>query len=709
MILVKCNFSKCQFAFETDSNPVDSVPYYMKKCLFIIILFACIITKLHSQNQHSNSIENLIEDILVQMTEENEDETDYSEYYDDLIALSQNPLNLNQATQNQLKDLFFLSDIQIENILYYIYQFGTMQTIYELRLIDGLDERDIRRMLPFVYVTEEKRRSEKLYWREIWKYGKNNVYLRFDQNLEKSKGYILDKDGATKYAGSPFYHSLKHQFQYRNRVLFGITAEKDAGEQFLSNKKGYDFFSAYVQLNEIGKFKTIVLGDFRANFGEGLVLRTNFTMGKSSQALNVNQTKAGLRKSSSTDEYNFFRGVGATVRLGNFDVSAFYSNKNIDGDTIGSVFPSISKTGLHRTESEIRKKRAVNQQLVGGNLTFTQRYYQIGFTAAHTLLSHSLEPEAAVYNAHYFSGKTQTTAGIHYRLRWHKLNFFGETAISDKLAFATTNGLSFMPLSRVGLIALFRYFSPEYDTFYANAFSESSTRTNNETGFYLGTEIHPMRRWKISAYADGARFPWLKYGVSSPSSAADYMLNADFAVRRTLSMSWRLNYKQKEVNNTNSDAPLASVIPHEKLSLRYALNSTFGNFRFQTMLNGNIVRKSDSDWTYGLAALQDVSYSFRKIPLQIDFRFQFFDAEDYENRIYFYEKDILYAFSIPMNYGIGSRYYLNLKYDLRKDISLWFKFAQTVYADDREKIGSGNDEIEGNRKTTIRFLLKWKF
>ena len=681
----------------------------MKKHLFIIIFFACILSKSHSQNRPSNTIENLIEDILAQLTEENEDETDYSQYYDDLLALSQNPLNLNQATQNQFKNLFFLSDIQIENILYYIYQFGTMQTIYELRLIEGLDEKDIRRMLPFVYVTEEKQTVEKLYWREIWKYGKSNVYLRFDQNLEKSRGYIPDEDGAVKYAGNPLYHSLKHQFQYRNRILFGFTAEKDAGEQFFSDKKGYDFFSAYVQLNEMGRFKTITLGDFRAIFGEGLVLRTNFSMGKSSQALNINQTKTGLQKSSSTDEYNLFRGAGATVRLGNVDVTTFYSNKNIDGDTLGSVFPSITKTGLHRTESEIRKKHAVNQQVIGGNVSFTQRNYQIGLTAVHTLLNHSLEPEPAVYNAHYFSGKTQTTAGWHYRLRWHKLNFFGETAATNQFAFATTNGLSFMPLSRVGLIALFRHFSPHYDTFYANAFGESSGRTSNESGFYLGTEIHPVRRWKISAYADAARFPWLKYGVSSPSLATDYMLNADFSVHRNLAMAWRLNYKQKEVNYTDSKVPTAEVVPHEKLSLRYSLNSTYGNFRFQTMLNGNMVRKSDFDWTYGIAALQDVSYAFRKIPLRIDFRYQFFDAEDYENRIYFYEKDILYAFSIPMNYGLGSRYYLNLKYDLREDISLWFKFAQTIYADGRETSGSGNDEIEGNRKTNMRFLLRWKF
>ena len=73
------------------------------------------------------------------------------------------------------------------------------------------------------------------------------------------------------------------------------------------------------------------------------------------------------------------------------------------------------------------------------------------------------------------------------------------------------------------------------------------------------------------------------------------------------------------------------------------------------------------------------------------------------------EKDILYAFSIPMYYGKGSRYYLNIKYDLTNSISLWCKFAQTVYADGRESISSGKEEIKGNRKSDVRFMLRWEF
>jgi len=253
-----------------------------------------------------------------------------------------------------------------------------------------------------------------------------------------------------------------------------------------------------------------------------------------------------------------------------------------------------------------------------------------------------------------------------------------------------------------------RYYSPEYDTFYATAFSETS-RINNESGFYLGAEIRPYKKWKISAYADSYRFPWPKYGIDMPSVGADYLLQADYAAKRNISMFWRFKYEGKQGNVSQTESAMPVVVPIQKLSLRYSMSYNIGKFSFKNVIEGNLVRKADAPWTYGAIASQDVSYDFKTIPLKVDFRYQFFDALKYENRLYSYEKDVLYAFSIPMYFGLGNRYYLNFQYEMNKRLSLWFKIAQTVYADDREAVSSGNETITGNRKTDARFLLKWEF
>lgn len=685
--------------------------------LFYMVCFLSLFSCVARAQDAVATTDQLIADIFEQYTAENDDDIDYDTFYEELMYFAENKINLNKTTREELERLPFLSDIQVENIISHIYRFGALQTIYELQLIDGLDMTDIRRMLPFVIVGEGVDTVKKIYWRDLIRYGKNELFLRLDKGLESKEGYQFlpeEEENATdenakKYIGDSFYHSLKYRFHYKDRVQVGVTAEKDAGEQFIGKKHtGYDFYSITAQLKDFGKFKSIVVGDYRANFGQGLVLRSDFGMGKSSYVLNVIPRNSGLKKYSSTDENNFFRGVGATVRLGKFDVSAFYSNKMIDADTTNGLFSGSYTTGLHRTLAEMTKKHTVNQQVVGGNVTFTYSMIQFGITAVNTLLDNRLQPDKTTYNYFYFEGKQQTTAGLHYRMRWQKLNVFGETAMTDNGAMATINGFSFIPLSQVNLVVMHRYYSPEYDTFYATAFSETS-RINNESGFYLGAEIRPYKKWKISAYADSYRFPWAKYGIDVPSVGADYLLQADYSARRNISMFWRFKYEEKQGNVSQTESAMPVVAPIQKLSMRYSLSYNFGNFSFKNVLEGNLVRKADAPWTYGVIASQDVSYDFKTIPLKVDFRYQFFDALKYENRVYSYEKDVLYAFSIPMYFGLGNRYYLNLKYELNKQLSLWFKIAQTIYADDREVLSSGNETIAGNKKTDARFLLKWEF
>jgi len=661
--------------------------------------------------------EQLIADIFEQYTAESEDDIDYDTFYEELMYCSQNPINLNRTTREELERLPFLSDIQVENIISHVYRFGKLQTIYELQLIDGLDMTDIRRMLPFVVVGEVAETFKKIYWQDLLKYGKNELFFRLDKGVETKEGYQFlpeedvnaDEANAKNYIGNSLYHSLKYRYHLKDRIQIGMTAEKDAGEQFWgATHKGYDFYSAYALINDLGKVKTLVVGDFRANFGQGLVLRPEFGMGKSSYVLNVTARNSGLKKYGSTDENNFFRGAGATVRIGKFDITAFYSNKMIDGDTLNGSFSSMYKTGLHRTLSELSKKQTINQQVFGGNATITYSNYQIGFTVVHTILDNKLEPDKSGYNYFYFSGNQQTTAGVHYRLRWQKLNLFGETAMTDNGSIATLNGFSFSPISQVSLVVLHRYYSPEFDTFYATSFSETS-RINNENGFYLGAEVRPFKKWKIAAYADSYRFPWPKYGIDAPSIGKDYLFQIDFATQRNIAMFWRFKYEEKQSNFSGTGAIMPVIAPIQKTSLRYNLTYSFGNFSFKNVLEGNLARQADAPWTYGIIASQDVSYAFSTIPLKIDLRYQFFDALNYENRFYSFEKDVLYAFSIPMYFGLGSRYYLNLQYDLSKRLSLWFKIAQTVYADERESMSSGNETILGNRKTDMRFLLKWDF
>ncbi len=89
-------------------------------------------------------------------------------------------------------------------------------------------------------------------------------------------------------------------------------------------------------------------------------------------------------------------------------------------------------------------------------------------------------------------------------------------------------------------------------------------------------------------------------------------------------------------------------------------------------------------------------------------RLQYFETDGYNSRLYAYENDVLYYFSIPLFYGKGYRYYINLNYDLSKRLSFWVKWSQYIYKD-QSTVGSGLDQITGSQKTEVRLQLLYRF
>jgi hypothetical protein len=230
----------------------------------------------------------------------------------------------------------------------------------------------------------------------------------------------------------------------------------------------------------------------------------------------------------------------------------------------------------------------------------------------------------------------------------------------------------------------------------------------NEEGCYLGVETHPAKGWKISAYADAYRFPWLKFETYKPSSGYDLLLQTDFSPKDDIALSARFRFERKEDNVAGDSATTPTVSLYDKSSIRFVLNYSLSeNLKLRNTLEANYSKKADDNPTYGYLLAQDLCYTFPSSAVTLDFRYELFDALNYENRMYCYEKDVLYAFSIPLLYGKGNRYYLNLKYKLNQKLTLYFKISQTTY-NNKTVIGSDEEEIKGNRKTDVRLLIKWK-
>ena len=661
-------------------------------CLLIGLISSAV------QGQNTNLM--LLEENLEQLATETES-TDWEDELEELSYRQTEKLNLNTATRQQLKIFPFLSDVQIENLLAYIYVHGDMQTLYELQLVEKMDKATIERLLPFVCVVPSREKEKFPSLRRILKCGKHEMTGRFDMPFYTRKGY------ETSYLGPSLYHSLRYNFRYSDRLQVGMTGEKDAGEPFfaLHNRQGYDYYSFYLLMKDYGCLQTLVVGNYKASFGQGLVLGNNFGFGKTFSLVTTENRTEGFRKHSSSDEYNYFKGVGTTVRLASrWQTSAFYSHRRMDGAAEDNVITSIYKTGLHRTKNEVSKRHAFIMQVAGGNVSYETSRLKVGMTGVYYFFNHPYEPDLREYARYNLRGNHFYNVSVDYRYRLGRFTFVGEEALG-KHGRAFLNQLHYQAGSDCKVILIHRHYSRDYWGMFAHSFGESSA-SQNEKGFFLGSEASLFARWRFFGAIDLFSFPWWKYRISKPSKGVDGLLQVTFTPDKQWSMYANYRFKRKERDVTGSGGE--TILPTYHHKIRYRLNYMQGIWNLRTTLDYNHFSQPSLQYSQGWQATQSCSVQLPFVPLAASLQGTYFHTDDYDSRIYAYEKGLLYTFYTPSFYGRGFRFSAHLRYDFRNWLMVIAKFGQTIYQD-RDEIGSGNDLIRGNKKSDLQVQIRLKF
>jgi DNA uptake protein and related DNA-binding proteins len=641
---------------------------------------------------------------IEEISENIENEALIEALYTDLSYLSEHPMDINTLNVENLKKLPFLSDRQIDNLVAYKKRYGNMASVYELKNVEEMDLNTIELLLPFIYIGDITVNKRSMNVDNLLKYGRNSLFLRYDKGFQHKKGYkqlpdsILSKYPNRKYLGEDFYTSLRYSYTFDDRVQFGFVAEKDGGEAFMNSyHKGYDYYSIHLLIKDMKRLKSLALGDYRMSFGQGLIVSNDFTPSRSSIISQAERRNNGFRRHFSTNENDFFRGVATTVNLNKIDVSFFYSDKKMDGIVNNDTIYSIKTDGYHRLQRDIEKKNALSMRAIGGNIRYVTSDFMLGLTAMnYSFGGYNMQPKEVPYNVYYFRGKSNFNIGVDYMWKNKSVKFYGETAMSANKATATLNAIQLTPASYISLLLLYRNYSKEYHAYYGNAFSQNSS-VINEQGVYMGFQIAPIAYWKVSAYMDVFRFPWLKYGVDSPSSGIEYMTQVDYTNNDSFSFYVRYKYKQTEKNSKEG----ISVYKQHRTRLQCLYGSNVVQMR--SSLDGIISGESK-----GWLAAQGVGYKPENFPLQLDLYAAYFNADDSYSSIYSYEKNVLYTFYRPSFYGEGFRLSFVLRYNPIDRLTFSAKMANTHYFD-RSTIGTDLEEIEGNDKTDMSIVLNWKF
>ena len=489
----------------------------------------------------------------------------------------------------------------------------------------------------------------------------------------------------------------------------GFTAEKDAGEPFFVKgyRKGYDHHGVHLVLRDVGKLRTVALGDYRLSFGQGLVLNNDFMGSKAWGTDNIARRTQQPKRHFSTAESGFFRGAAVAAQLRDISLTAFYSSRWIDANLNNQgEITSLKVDGLHRTPLEMEKRKNTWEQVGGANITYRHGRFQAGLSGIYYRYNRDFNPVMRPYNRYYLRGSDNWSAGVDYSYQLPGFIFAGETAIARNGSVATINMVQYRPSGILNLSLLHRHYPISYNALHAQAFSEGS-RVQNERGLYVGVGSQPLPKFNVTAYIDLIRFPWVLYGVDTPSKAIDFYLLGSYSFSRGKFLEARYKLKRKEKNRAVPDVSARSVIPYTTKNSDCAIPTARATAEFRTTADMAAYSEKNSSAEFGYMISQSVSYR-GKAPLTGDVYLAWFDADSYNARLYSYESNLLSTFYMPSFYGKGIRFALSAKYQLLPGLALSVKLGHTRYFN-RDTIGSGTELIDGNRRTDLFTYLVWKF
>ena len=682
------------------------------KLFILLLLFLVLFVEQVSAQEQTNTgqEERDLERVLEQI-ESDDTEADYTELLELIQDLLSHPLDLNLATLDGLLQIPNLTHRLAQNIITYRSEHGLFDSVENVLDVPGIGPVTLERIRPYITVTgEEDRGLSHFLNRGAWTQNSRfEGYSRFRRVLQEQEG-TLRPDSLGGYHGAPF--SYYQRLHYRSRHLsMNLTQDKDPGEPF-TFPAGFDFNTWHLAIQKREGLQALIIGDYSVSFGQGLLLWSGGSFGKSSNSIGgLIKNERGVRPYTSAQESSGFRGVAVTVGE-QLQFTGFYSDrKRTAGEADeGQVnFPAV--TGHHRTTNELDRRNNLGQETYGGRIRALLKMGTIGISAFHNRFDKKIAAGINPYQRGLFYGQERSGYSADFRIQLDRFQLFGEMAYTDNGGYGWITGAIFQADPRTDIALSYRYYDPFLQSIFGSGFGEKSGIPRNEKGYYFGLKHSLNSQIQIHSYIDFFQFPSPRFRTTQPTSGLDTLFRIEYQPNRSLNLYtlFRMKIREQEVADFDPFGREYRVLNnHIRSNVRFHTEYQISqNLRLRFRFDLIRTKTASGNVFWGTLLYKD----FRLRPLsnfRIDARITLFDADDFESRLYQFENDLLYVLSNTMLFDRGQRIYILIHYRPVQFFEVWLKAATTVY-ENRHIIGSGLNQIIGNRRSDIGIQMRLRF
>lgn len=536
-------------------------------------------------------------------------------------ALRSRPLRINLVSRSRLSASGLFSPYQVASLSDYISRHGDILSVAELAAVDGFGKEYAAALGYFISLD-----SAALPGRS------SDRTLHVDNSL-------TFRSGARKKEGEPAdcTYAMRYVMDAGGRGEIGLVAKSgyDAGH---FPPEVMSFYAAFYGRHRLGK---IIAGDFNARFGQGLGLWSGFTMGGLTAPASCTRRASGISPYRSYSGEGSLRGLAADFSAGRFTISSFIAAEGLRELMSGRDHGGISL-------------------LPGLNLGFLGRNCQ-GSVTCYAQTEDISCPGASVSTSSGSSAKGDTppSAGLadafadlkcsaDFRYNIKGTDIFAEAAFDFlALSAAAVGGVRFRMGETADIAVAARYYPASYGGSRSGAV-RSGSRCSNEYGisaccsFVSGGYIGLAGKEGFGSSAivhtgnvslDVFHSPEPRYGADAPGSQLKLMADYRWQASPSVALCFR------------GSGRIRSWDRSYKADLRADVRYSDGTFCLASRIN------AVASEALGLLGYIEGGYLSDVISLYL--RGGIFRADNWDDRLYVYERDAPGNFNVPAYYGRG--------------------------------------------------------